>query len=951
MIRPDNIDSGIAGVTRRATIAFVVMTGLLLGGCGGSNNDDADTGATAGITTSERPWVKEAELLQDQSLYATLDQVVILDLEPASPGDDSLSLRNTIRFIVSDTERLSFCIPVQEPHLRTLDIVSATGETVLHAERGDDCTVVELRAGRYILHLFHDATTVDPPGKQAFFRWSNPPRVVLDSIEASAPAWDFFTFKAPNGKYVGLANPESNPGAVAAISDTVTPATVFLKGNLGILASSACTPGSLSLAPYSVTPVAGLGWFPPAKSGGNLFPDDELLAIAIDPNATAVTQSCTNANSNNFGACIVSFSIEDLGNYAINLVSTDNCISDATTPIHMDDFGVLKLDPGAGEAATEFTVDYTGYLCGENGKPGTCSQADLNLQAGEVAVFYQCNFEGPAIVFAADVPDFSVYDDVPIDPIWGFVYGVENDMMASVMVGPDTLVELWDAAGGPQGNTVLGVSEDIACLSGTALQDKVSQLKIVRAKQYIADTGGCDNCNLTGVDLSNTDLSGKSFVNTIFTNANLNGASFNSATLKGADFSGSTTQLGNNDFSGANLECTDFSGLDLTSVTFGNNTFTTDFTCRLNLASATFDYSTFADTYWRYFNMTGSTVNNVPATLSSSSAPLDLSGAELGKVTWLQGKALDYANLGCYAGVVDSNGCPTSGAKVCTTLTSVELNAASLTHSCLDSASLQGADLASANLEAADFTNAAMEPDINNVSVTLDGAFLRDATLRNANLTGASMSNASFYKANNQAVASGATMTDTDLSGAYLFGANFSGATLRGTNWSNAMLVTVDFSNANLSADSSGFASKFVGAYMQGAVFNGLSVVTGVDFLNTYWGLDTSGQTSSGILNYLLPSGNIAFNGAAGYLNGAVSDQCVQAAYPDNSLSTSGPPTYTDDTVTCPNGARGPCSLQEWNTPTVPFSGPGSQMQAATDPAFPAASTCTEDTVNFLWSF
>jgi uncharacterized protein YjbI with pentapeptide repeats len=942
-------NSTLPPAMRRTSIALLAMAGLLLGGCSSSNNNANDGAVSDDVTTVDRPWVKEAEFRQDESLYATLEQTVIFDLEPSS-GENSALQRNTSRLVVSTTQRLRICLPPQGPHLRALEIVSREGETVLRLQRGDGCSVADLSVGRYLLHLFHDTTTVERPGETAFFRWSNPPRVVRDSVEAADPDWDFLTFKAPNGKYVGLANPESNPGAVAAIYDTVTPATVFLKGDLGVLASPSCQPGSLSLAPFSETPVAGLGWFP-ATTQSTLFPDDELLAIQIDATAAAATSACNNARMNTFGACVVSFAITDLANYGINLASTDNCLLAETTPINIDAFEVVKIASSAGAPATEFTVDYTGYLCGDNGQPGTCSAAELNLQAGEVAVFADCNFTGPAIVFAADVPDFSAYDEAPTDPTGGYVYGIKDNAMGSVMVGHDTLVELWENPGGPDGNTVLGVPENIACLNGTALQDKVSQLSIVSVKQYIVDTGGCDNCNLTGVDLSDTDLSGKSFVNTIFASATLNDTSFKSAVLRQTVFAGSGTRIDDADFSGAALECTNFSKLDLTVATFGDNPFTTDFSCRLNLVSATFDYTTFAVADWRYFAMTASVVNNVPDTLSSATTPLDLSGAEIGKVSWLRGKALDYVNLGCYAGTVVSNGCPNSGSRVCSTLTSAQLNGASLTHACLDSASLQGADLTSANLELADFTGAVMVSDVNDAAATLDGAFLRDATLANSNLTGASMNNVSFYAANSGADASGATMTDADLSGAYLFGADFSDATLRGTNWSNAMLATVDFSGANLSANSSGFASTFVGAYMQGAVFNGASVVNGVDFQSTYWGLDDSGQTTMGTLNYLLRSGNIAFTGASMYLNQGVSDQCVQADYPNIVLGTSGPPMTTDDTVTCPNGDRGPCTVQAWNTPIVPFSGSGSQKQAATDPAFPTASTCTASTVNIFWSF
>ena len=920
---------------RWASIFFAVMTGLVLGGCDGDDNNDE----SASITTVERPWIKEAEFQQDSSLHALLDQTVILDLEPASAGDTTLLLRNTLRIIVSDTESLGFCIPAQEPHITALELVSEQGATLLRVTRGSNCPAVELEAGRYTLHVIHDASTIDPPGQLAFFRRNNQPQVVLDSSEATAPPWDFFTFKGPNGKYVGLANPESNPGAVAATADTVTPATVFLTGNLGMVGSTTCTPETLSLVPFSATPVAGLAWFPSSASSGTLFPDEELLAIEIGANAAAVTSACHNALNSKFGACVVSFSINDLGDYAIHLESTDYCVEGtATTPIYLDDFDVLKLQPESENAATEFTVDYKGFLCGG----GTCTSSDLNLQTGEVAVFAECNFKGPAIVFAADVPNFDVYNDAPADAS-GFIYGIKDNAAASIMPGPDTLVELWTNPAGSSTNTVYGIPADTACLSGTPVDGQVSQLKIVGTKQYITDTGGCNNCNLTGVDLSNTDLSSKSFINAIFTSANLTSASFKSSTLKDADFSGSETQLSGTAFSSATLACTNFSSTDLSVATFGANTFTTDFSCRMSLASATLDYSTFSDDDWRYFDLTGSTVNNVPDTLSSSTAPLDLSGAMLANVTWLQGIAVDFVNLGCFPGTSSTPVCPAQGSnsKVCATLTGTVLSNASLMNACLQGAQLQGAFLDFTNLALADLSDAQLLATVNGKPATLDGAFLRDATIENADLSGVSMVSANFFNGLDSANASGATLTDANLTGAYLAGADFSDAILHGTTWTGAVLAATNFTGADLSADTSGFTSSFDGAYMQGAVFVNADV-SDVNFTSSYW--DISGVAHN--LNYLLPTANLQFTGVAAYVTNLSADVCVQAAYPAS--ATANLPS-TDNLNTCPDGIPGPCTNQQWEDPKTPFSGTGSQSQAAIDPAFPAASTCT--VADILWNF
>lgn len=920
----------------RAVIAICTgLIGFTSGGCDGGSDDP-------GVHTSGRPWVKEQEFRDDPLLHATPDQTVILDLPPAPTRAVSTVQRKTFPYLVRDVDQgsFSFCIPTGASELNVIELESDSGSTVFRSERGGACPPIELRSGRYHLHLDYDTASVAPGGTTAFFYRPEQPRV-LDSAEASAPSWNFFTFKAPDGNYVGLANPESNPGAVAAIYEAVAPQTIFLTGNLGIMGSSTCTPDTPSIAPFADTPVAGLAWFP-SKEAATLIPDSELLSIDIGASATDVTNACTAASDHNdFGGCVITPSIQDLGSYRINLFNEDRCITGVTGwPIYLDAFNVVRLQPNTQNSATEFTVDYTGTLC----SGGTCSSADLDLQQGEVAVFAECGFKGPAIVFAADVPDFSVYNDAPTDPTAGFVYGIKDNTAASIMIGPGTFVELWTHTGGASGNTLYGVPQNTDCLSGTPVDGQVSQMKIVSATTYIADTGGCVNCNLTGVDLSGENYASLNFTNAIFSGANLSDTKFTSAKLANASLAGTGIQLSGTDFTDAGLACADFSGLDLTGATFGGSSqdLGTNFDCRLNLASATFDFSDFPIADWRYLEMTGSTVNNVPDTLSSSSAPVDLSGAMLGGVTWLESKSLDFVNLGCFAGTSASGAvCPAQGANtaVCTTLTGTVLTSASLTNSCLDTVSLQGAFLNFANLDASDLTNASLQAKTNGVPARLAGAFLRDATLAGANLTGVTMTNANFFQGSGSASAAGATMTAANLSGAYLAGADFGDATLQGTTWTGAVLVGANFNGADLSQDPSTTAtSTFDGAYMEGSVFVAANTnVADVNFLNTYW--DLSGDSVS--LNFLLPAKNLAF---AGYWGDPSDPECVQASYPNSVFPTSGPPTTTDADNTCPNGDPGSCDAV-WENPVVPIG--QATPPSAVNPALPG--TCTE--VDILWQF
>ena len=731
---------------------------MLLAGC--SDGDGVVDGVVE-VTTTDRPWVMEEEFEQDPFLRATLDQIVILNLEAAPTGGDISLSRNTIPYLVRDMDRdpLNFCIPADEPHIVALELETSTGETLMRTERGGGCPPVFPPAGQYRMHIFHDGSAIAPPGQKAFLRRTNEIRLTDSSrsstgtSEYTTPDWDFFTF-TNSGYFVGT--DATHPGIIAVDyfqeQSSGLPLPVFQPGTLGFT-NHGCVGGGTSIAFFTYPPNAGMAVYKPSTQSptwnylaSNYVGSGEGQLIPPDP--TKVANACADSSEGNGPGCVAYLAIKDLGDYKFNLEFMDDCIQGIGGPnwypiyIDDDDHSRLKVQlPSSAplKPAADFFINYKGYLCDGN---DACTCSDLNLQEGEVAIFADCNYKPPAVVFSADVEDFNVYDYAPTDAD-GNVLAIKAGAAASVMLGPNTFVELLTKpANQCYPCTTYGVPEDTPCLSGTSVAGNVQQMKIVSPKTYIADTGGCDNCNLTGVDLSGYDMSNKSFVNAIFSDANLTNASFNTGMLKDADFSGSGTQLTETDFSSATLECTDFSSTVLTGATFGANTFTTDFSCRLNLTEATINATTFSFKNWRYFDLTNATIINdtgtTPLTLSTVSSSLNLSGAILNNVQGLSGAILDGADMGCVTN---------SGKQICCTQAQqIDLSKASLQQANLKSADLRGAILEFANLEGADLASAQLlEPAPGQGAASLSGAYLKNANLENADLTGVNLSNANFY--------------------------------------------------------------------------------------------------------------------------------------------------------------------------------------------------------------
>jgi len=905
------------------------------------------------ILTVNRPWLDESEFLADDTLHATRGQNVVLHLEPWD-GKGKPIRKNSLRFSVEEAERFRFCIPREDPHLLRVKLKRHGGPTLINGARGGRCEPVMLEPGRYELDIFHDSRAVPEGGRLAFLHAPEQPRLLggdatLLGSDASSGQPNFMAFKASNGKWVS-AQPNSNDTVRASGSD--------------VWDTEIWTLAQIKDQKYSMSY------------------DDPTFRITLDGPVAALQPLEGNVwlyqDPTGNEPLLAQFIFHDQGgwNFTLDtywLYTTKGGSTDSAVQPVVVDPGTEQLYLGTNNPPVyeTFTATLKGFNCIFG-----CDSDNLPLARGEVALFSECLYLGIGAVSITDTSRFAAFD-VPTPG-----YDPPPQIVSSIRLGPGTFMELYtdyNFAG-----TLTGISEDQFCLLPPV---PVSSFKVLTdARTFIIQTNGCVNCNLTGIDLSDLDLSGGIFTGSSFLQSDLSGTDFTGASMTGVDLSGSTmiatvfddallvnaslasgslanasfggtnltnaaflaaTDLTGTDFSGgAVLHCTSFESSDVSVAMFDSTPdILRDLSCRLNLENATLDYNTFPVADWRYLDLSSSHMNNVPDTLSTSSAPLDLSGVNLSGVQWLAGKTLDYVNFGCYPSQPDQETvCPEpAGTAVCATLQATVLTDTSLQHACLKDASMEGVFLSFSNLDGADMSGVQLQalPD-GNVAL-LEGAFMRNVTLSGADLTGVRAHHVNFFTASGGlADATGLTAPGADFTGAYLAFADFSGAgslaNLQGSIWTDAMLLGASFDQVDLGKDTSGGvntgrATTFEGAYMQGVSFNNGSIIDDVDFSSTYWDVDGAGGT----LNLLVPESNRQF---AGYWKDPAVPECPPTLKWDDGTP---PPAVTTLNNTCPDSNPGPCDSSDRYKPSDRI---GSAFFQSADPTgtnpYPVDPTVTD---------
>ena len=611
--------------------------------------------------------------------------------------------------------------------------------------------------------------------------------------------------------------------------------------------------------------------------------------------------------------------VTDLGHYRVELQSQDlsglpQAFYIQSSALAADALQLSVLDIPPTPATATFQVLFRFYA------QGTQIGA---LKEGEVALFQQCNYQGKAVVFASDTPNFA--------ELTSKVITLDNTA-ASVRLGNNTSAVLHSGPVYTGTRTVVKV--DTPCLPRPT--NATSLLVRPLDRTLTIGPGGCVNCRLVGANLVGVDLS--------------------ALDLRGADLTR------------ANVSCATFAGtdndhrMDLTTTQFDGAIFGSDPSCRTKFNWTILNADSIPPAQWRFVNLSNANIFGLEGkVLSSQSSPLDLTNAVLNGAS-LQDAILDFAT-----GLARAN------------LTQIKLTHASLRHVDLSTAQLPGAVLDNAILDGATFTGANLsQAKLNGASlqclsptgggtaqcVDLTGAQLQGALLNNANLTGASLYNAflsnntngkitdaaslhqahiknvnlafaqlsgvdfhlaNFYgdvPANNAngcattgsnhtgftvgcASAHGANMSETRFGGAYLYGVDFTNASIAGVDFSDAVLVGANFAGALISPSAdSGAVTDFLRAFLQGTNLDQAITLSHADLTDAFVDFRSGGNIISINLNGANHN-SFACSTPSTCVPPSGQDVCVWVRYPTTTVPAG------NTTMTCPDTSGGGCGAAD----------------------------------------
>jgi len=501
------------------------------------------------VETRERPWLLESEFDANPNLHAIEGQTVVLHLEAgerrgkgsAGPPEQNPGTlhNNRFRFLVEREGSFRFCIPADEAFLWRLTVYEAsrkagqqgqTGRPVIQARRGGRCEAVPLHPGPYVIDISHDVRGV-LSDKTAFVRLPDDTQLMGDPLTAGTATLALMTWMGPNGKFVTVPNGNGNLVASATEVNEYTVWKLEGSGTFklydgigGVVQSQANDSGTVCPPPLFVGP---------GRSGPPL-----------DCNSRAIDFYFAEASATQFRLIGQNTAYSEDGLYGYD------------SGFKLDGSNQVVSEESASNTGIPWTVGYRGFTC----TGGSCAASQLQLQAGEVALFTAANYQGTAFVFAADVADFSIYSGAA-----ALGLGIADNQAMSVRVGPDTLALLYSDTN--SGGATMASTEDIPNLTGLPVgPGQLSSMKIAVPRSYIVDSNGCAYCDLTGIDLSGLDLSGADFTATNLTGANLTGTNLSAASLDSARLT--MASVAGADFVDASLRCTNLSDNDLTSAVF-----------------------------------------------------------------------------------------------------------------------------------------------------------------------------------------------------------------------------------------------------------------------------------------------------------------------------------------------------------------------------------------------
>ncbi len=396
------------------------------------------------------------------------------------------------------------------------------------------------------------------------------------------------------------------------------------------------------------------------------------------------------------------------------------------------------------------------------------------------------------------------------------------------------------------------------------------------------ETGRQPTRRLDGSDFSGADLT-DAFFEQIHFDDQFPGCGKQRANLAGAKLGGA--HLTGSNFAGASLVGADLSGATLDRVVFD----------RADLTRAKLPGAKVPGVHWRGTILTEAVIAGmIPATFND----LDLTGTDFTGVDFA-GFDLTHTDFSpavlsippSFGSAKLSDG--TRGVNIAghkfppryelfkgANLSGVDFSRTELLEAVLEGTTLNNAKLVGANLNFANLRGAKLrgatlgvQPGSGGKAATLRGAFMPDIDLSDADLRSADLTGAHLYGDQQQTLLVRTRLDSASFVNAICSGAHFSG-TMSNTVFVGAQLVNTVFNGATLDK------AKFDDAYLEGADFSNATSVNGVVLSNA------AVSAVPGTWQFREQDGTpFIFRYEATKL-GALA---------------------TDDSVTCPNGAGGPC--------------------------------------------
>ncbi len=634
---------------------FLGLSLLLIQSCGTENR------------TQKRAWYYEHEFSENDTLYAKIENLAILNI--TSSDDPEESENHNVRYSYENGKYV-FCIDPHEKYIKSLTLLDENDRNIFDLGREQGCKEIDLDAGRYSLQITHDASKVPERGTVAFIHHPHEKRVndtmkgVSERGLHDTPGSPYYAFRVTLGTYEGyyLGTKKVKEGNTGETDDF-----------LGLLSPSDRT---------SFLEMRHLfKWN--EKEGKSVLEGYNWTSNLMKPDCDIMQNLCVPSQSDANDANIIygSGNIAPVDLYRVGDAGQTFSLWNETMPYIMEESSLYTAENGLlyRTVTAKYSVPTTMFRKIPNVRLYR-DGSQYTLQDDEVALSAECGFAGPTYVISGEIQDASI---VSLPQIKAIGLG-----------GNYATLSLFEEKNFSTLSRTFGMNDD--CLKTPIDSGKIGSMKVFDAKKVFLSSHQCLYCNLADANLSHLNLD-----NVLLRYANLTKTLFNNSIMQKADMRYAKLY-------GANLNYTDLNGSTMCGAFLNGNelskyeaaTLTGAYLKNVNLADAKLDGANFDNA-----NFHSSTTGGcIPADCGYSRKCASAANSTLDSATFTNAylTGVDFSNSNIV--VSDFTNAVLTGAKFKNATITGDRNKGATTK--FIGAFLQGVDFSDAKVTSTDFTNA-----------------------------------------------------------------------------------------------------------------------------------------------------------------------------------------------------------------------------------------------------